>query len=185
MIGLGDTEQVGDDEHGERTGVVVNELTLALGEELVDLTIGEAPHELLVFLEALRRDQPHQQRSVHGVVRWIEVRELVVKRELVPVLLDERAYVVAHERHREPRERAGHRVGRRERVGVVQHGHHFFVTRDHDHALMRFGAHRALVAQVLQVGVRVGDARLVLEEVDGVEVAHNTAPLILCSMISS
>ena len=62
----------------------------AAGDELVDLAVGEPPHERLVLLEPLRRDQPHQQRAVVGVLRRVERRELVAHRQLVAVLLDER-----------------------------------------------------------------------------------------------
>ncbi len=67
----------------------LHELALAPGEELVDLAIGEPPHELLVLLEALRRDQPHQQAAVRGVLRRIERRQLIAERQLVAVLLDD------------------------------------------------------------------------------------------------
>jgi hypothetical protein len=65
-------EQVGDDEEGERVRVLLHEIALAPRGELVDLAIGEPPHELLVLLETLRRDQPPQQRSMGGVLRRIE-----------------------------------------------------------------------------------------------------------------
>ena len=61
MVGFGDAEQVGDHQERERVGVVVHEFAFAPPDELVDLAIGELPHELLVLLEALRRDQPQQQ----------------------------------------------------------------------------------------------------------------------------
>ena len=56
------------------------------GDELVDLPVGEPPHELLVLAEPLRRDQPHQQRAVRGVHGRVERRELVAHRQLVAVL---------------------------------------------------------------------------------------------------
>ena len=68
MVVLGHAEQVGDDEHRERLRVPVDELALAAVEELVDLAIGEPPHELLVLVQALRRDQAHEQPAVRGVV---------------------------------------------------------------------------------------------------------------------
>ncbi len=87
MVGFGNAEQIGDDEQGERVRVVVDELALTPVEELVDLTIGEPPHELLVLLEALRRDQPHQEPAVSGVLRRIERGQLIAERQLVAVLL--------------------------------------------------------------------------------------------------
>ena len=44
--------------------VLADELALAVADELVDLTVGEAPHGLLVLRSALRRDQAHEQRPV-------------------------------------------------------------------------------------------------------------------------
>ena len=75
VVGFRHAEQVGDDEEGERVRVLLHEVALAPRAELVDLAIGEPPHELLVLLESLRRDQPHQQPTVRGVVRRIERRE--------------------------------------------------------------------------------------------------------------
>ena len=69
VVLLRHAEQVGDDEHGEGLGVGADELAAAVGEELVELLVGEAPHELLVVLQALRRDQPHEQRPLAGVLR--------------------------------------------------------------------------------------------------------------------
>ena len=50
MLRFGDAEEVGDDEHRERLGVRADELAGASGDQLVELPIGEAPHELLVLL---------------------------------------------------------------------------------------------------------------------------------------
>ena len=56
MILFGDAEQVGDHEEGEgAANSVMNSHSLV--DELVDLAVGEPPHERLVLLEALRRDQ--------------------------------------------------------------------------------------------------------------------------------
>ena len=52
VVLLGHAEQVGDDEHGEGLGVGADELAAAVGDELVELLVGEAPHELLVVLAA-------------------------------------------------------------------------------------------------------------------------------------
>ena len=53
-------QQVGDDEYGEGLGEVGHDFALATGNEGVDLFIGQRPHELLVFLEALWGDQRRQ-----------------------------------------------------------------------------------------------------------------------------
>ncbi len=106
-----------------------------------------APHERLVLLEALRRDQAHQQRAVVGVLRRIERRELVVHRQLVAVLLDERADVVALERNGKPRERTGHGVARREGRGVVVHRERLVVARHHHDVVVRLAANRAGLTQ--------------------------------------
>ena len=82
------------------------------------------------------------------------------------------ADVVAVERDREPGERPGDRVARRERRGVVVHRDRLVVARHHHDVVVRLAPHRALRAQGLEVGVRVGDERLVPEEVDRVEVGH-------------
>ena len=42
-------EQLGDDEEREGAGVLADELACAVGQELVDLAVGEAPHESLVL----------------------------------------------------------------------------------------------------------------------------------------
>ena len=98
VIGFGNAEQIGDHHQRERVRVVADELALAAVEELVDLAIGELPHELLVLLQALRRDQPQQQPAVRGVLRRIERRQLIAERQRVAVLVDDRADVVAFER---------------------------------------------------------------------------------------
>ena len=161
MVGFRHAEQVGDDQQGERLRVLLDELAPSRGEELVELTVGERPHERLVLLEAFRRDQPHQQSSVVGVRRWIEGHEVLVHRQLVSVLLDEHADVVAVERDGKPGEGTGHRVARRERRGVVVHGDRLVVARHRHHAVVGLADHRARLAQVLEVRVRVGDEGLV------------------------
>ena len=86
VIGFGDAEQIGDDEQREGLRVVVDELARAPGVELVDLTIGQLPHELLVLLEALRRDQPQQEPALRGVLRRVERRQLIAERQLIAIL---------------------------------------------------------------------------------------------------
>ena len=141
-------------------------------DELVDLAVGEPPHELLVLAQPLRRDQAHEQRAVRGVDRRVEREQLVAHRQLVAVLLDERVDVVALERHGEPGERPGGRVARRERVGVVVDRDRFVVPGHHHHAVVALALHRALRAQPVEVRVRVGDELVAAEEVDRVVVGH-------------
>ena len=172
VIGFGHSEEVGDHEHGEGLGELADELARAVPDELVQLAVGQPPHELLVLLQPLRGDQPHEQPAVRRVHGRVERGELVAHRQLVAVLLDERADVVAFERHREPRERPGHRRARREGGSVVVHGNRFVVPGHHEDVVMRFARDRALRAQRLEVGIRVGDERRVPKEVDRVEVAH-------------
>ncbi len=185
VVLFGHAEQVGDDQHGERLREVADELALAGLDELVELTIGEAPHELLVLLEALRRDQSHQQRAMRGVLRRVERRQLVAERQLVAILLDEFADVVAFQRHRESREGPRDRIARRKCCSVVEDLHRLVVAGHHDDAVVRFALQRALRAQGFEIRIRVGDYRVVAEEVDRVEVGHSTPPETLCSMISS
>ena len=64
------------------------------------------------------------------------------------------------------------------------HRDRFVVARHHHDVVMRFAPHRALLAQELEVGVRVGDERLVAEEVDVVEVAHGVCLPVRQSSIS-
>ena len=80
VVGFRHAEQVGDDEHGEGLRVRADELAAAVGDELVELLVGEAPHERLVVLEPLRRDQPHQQRPLAGVVGRVHRDHVLVHR---------------------------------------------------------------------------------------------------------
>ena len=86
VLGFGHAEEVGDGEHRERLGVRADELAATVGDELVELLVGEAPHERFVVLEPLRRDQPHQQRPLVGVVGRVHRDHVLVHRQLVPVL---------------------------------------------------------------------------------------------------
>ena len=74
VVGLGHALEVGDDGQRERLRVLADHLERARRRRSVDQLIGEAPHEVLVLLEALRRDEPHQQVPVRGVVRRVEGR---------------------------------------------------------------------------------------------------------------
>ena len=123
---------------------------------------------------------------MRGVLGRVERGQLVAERQVVAVLLDDLADVVAFERHREPGERSDDRVAVRERRGVVQHRHGFVVARHHDDAVMRFPPDRPVVAQVVVVRVRVLIQRARLEEVDRVEVgsAHRAALSKLISTVT-
>ena len=57
MILLGDTQEIGNHEHGERVAKFADELPVAVGEKCVELAVGQAPHEFLVALQAFRGDQ--------------------------------------------------------------------------------------------------------------------------------
>ena len=98
MVLFRHAEQVGDHEHGERLRVRVDELAAAVGDELVELLIGEAPHEVLVVLEPLRRDEPHQERAFLRVRGRVHRDHVLVHRQLVAVAVDDGADVVALER---------------------------------------------------------------------------------------
>ena len=167
---VGNPEQVRDDEQRKEVRVLVDELALAAVDELVDLAIRQSPHGLLVLLEPLRRDQPHQQAPLRGVPRRIERRQLIAERKHVAVLLDDPAHVVTLERDGERREWARHRVARREGHRVVVHRHHFLEARDHEDAVMGLLPHRTVRAEVLVVRVRVLVERPGAEVVDGVEI---------------
>ena len=175
VVFLGHAEQVGDDEHGERAGEIVDVLALPAAQEAVHLPVGEAPDELLVLLQALRCDQAHQQGAVVGVHRRVERRELIAHRQRIAVLGDDVGDVVAVERHRKSGERTGHRRARRERGDVVEHGVGLLVTRHHHHVVMRLSADGTFAAQCLVVRVRIGDRVSGREEVD-VDVAHVLNP---------
>jgi len=62
MVLLRDTEQVGDRQCRKGFGVLGHKLTFAVGEKLVELTVGEAPHEPLVLLQPARCQQPVENR---------------------------------------------------------------------------------------------------------------------------
>ena len=119
VVLLGHAEQVGDDVESERSGEVADELALAALDELVDLAVGVPPHEVFVLAQPLRRDQPHQQPAVRLVPGVVHDGDLVAEGQLVTVLFDEVADVVALERHGEARERPGDGVARREGVVFV------------------------------------------------------------------
>ena len=89
VVGLRHAEQVGNDEQRERLGELADELARSVGEDLVDLAVGQPPHEVLVLLQPLGSDQAHEQPAVRGVQRRIERRQLVAERQLVAVRVDD------------------------------------------------------------------------------------------------
>jgi hypothetical protein len=169
MVFFGDPEQIGDHQHGEGLGVRADELASAVGSELAELLIGEAPHELLVVLQALWCDQPHQERALLRVRGRIHRHHVFVHRQLVAVAIDDGAHV-AFERHRERCERTDDRVARRERVDVAVHLRCLVVAGHRDDPVMGERLHRTARAQVLEVRIRILDEGLVHEEVDRVPV---------------
>ena len=173
MIGLRHPEEVGDDEHGERLRVRVDELAAAAAREFVELPIGQAPHERLVLLEPHRRQQPHQQGALARVIGRVHRHHVLAHRELVPIAVDDVAHVVTLERDGELREGTDHRVARRERREVAIDLGRLLPPGDRHHAVMGRRHHRALRAQVVEVRVRVLQQGLVGEEVDLLEPSHS------------
>ncbi len=171
VVRLRDAEQIRDDEHGERVGVPRDELGLVAPHELVDLTVGEPPHEILVLLEPLRRELAHQQVPVVVVLRGVHRDDLVAERQLASMFRDEGADILLSlERNREPGERAGDGVAGRERVGVRVDGEGLLVPGHHVHTVYRLAADRALVTQPVEVRIRIGHGLRTAEEVQGVVV---------------
>src|SRR5690606_41981502 len=85
------SSDLGDDPQRERAGKAVDELAVAGREEVVEDVVGDLPHRVLVLLETLRRDQPHQQGTVIGVGRSEEhTSELQSRENLVCRLLLEK-----------------------------------------------------------------------------------------------
>jgi hypothetical protein len=128
---------------------------MAIGDELVELAINQLPHEVLVFFESLRRQQTAQQSSRVCVRRRVHDDQVLVDREHVAVRLDLSGDVVTLGLERQRREGSTDRIDRRERVGVLERRHHLGVAGDCDHAMVRLPNDRALIAQVVEVLVRV------------------------------
>ena len=112
-----------------------------------------------------------------GVLRRVEGGQLVAERQLVAVGLDDLADVVAFEGNRELDEGTAHRVARREGTGVVVDGDGFLEAGHHEDPVVRLPPYGALSPQPVVVAIRVVVDGAVLEEVDGLELAHGTAPL--------
>ena len=172
----GDAQQVGDDQQREGAGEALDPVTLAGRQELVEHLVGEHPHGVLVLLEALGGDQPHQQGAVVGVGRRVEGGQLVAERQLVAMLLDQLGDVrvpQTFEGYRKAGERAGHRNARRPCLGVVEHGAGLVPAGHHGHAVVVLPRDGALLAQCLVVGVRVLDEPLIAEEIHLGEVVRH------------
>ena len=87
MVLLRHPEQIGDDEQREGLRERADELAPAVGHELVELLVGQPPHERLVVLQALGRDQPHQKGSLPGVVGRVHRHHVLVHGDLGAMLL--------------------------------------------------------------------------------------------------
>jgi hypothetical protein len=85
----GHAQQVSDNQQRERAREALDELAVPGRQEPVKRLVGEQPHGVLVLLEALWGDQPHEQGAVVGVGRRIECGQLVAEGQLVAVLLDQ------------------------------------------------------------------------------------------------
>ena len=171
-------QKVGNDEHGKGLGEIVHELAFAARQKRVDLLIGKLPHEILVFLEASRRDQRHQKRPVGGVDWRVHRRQLVEEGGLVAELLDQLGNILVAmgvERNRAACKRSGGRHARGKALGIVINLERFDVTRDHDHALMQFAHDRALVAKIIEIRVRIVDEPVTPKEIMRLEIALRIA----------
>ena len=133
-----------------------------------DLLVGQLPHEVLIFPEALRRDQRHQQRPVGGVVRRIHGGELIAEWGLVAIGLDQLGnvfFLVSRQRDRTARKRAGGRHARGIACGIVVDREGFLIAGYHDDALVRLTHDRRLFSQVVEIGVRIVDESIAAEEI--------------------
>ena len=124
-------------------------------------------------LRRFGRDQAHQQRALARVLRRVHGDEVLVHRELVPVVVDDAAHVVTLERHREDGERPDDRVARREGLDVAVDVGGLVPARDRDDTVLRDRRHRALRTQVLEVRVGILPHRVVREEVDLVQLRRH------------
>ena len=173
-VRFGDAEEIGNDDRGERLRELADEFALVLAEDLVELHVGPAPHEVLVVLEALRGDEAQEQAAMGRVLRRVHRRELFAEHQLVAVLLDEVTHVVAVERHRELP--PGDGVARGPRRVVVVHRDRFVVPAHERHVVVRLPPHGALRASEFPVLVGGGGRRRVEEVVDLLEVGHRCSP---------
>ncbi len=169
VVLLGHAEQVGDGQQGERPAVGGQELALAVGDELVDVTVGEPPHEVLVLLEPLWGQQPTQQGTRVGVVRRVHRHHVLVHRDLGTVLDEQRRDVVALGGERDRGERTRDRDAGRVVLGVLVDGVGGLPAGDGQHPVVDRAAGVALRPQMVEVRVRVGHERRVGEVVHRVE----------------
>jgi len=107
-IFLGHTQQVGNDEGGERLRVLGYDFTLAVVDESVDQPVRELLHVFRVLPQAFERQQPREQAAVSGVLRSIEGDEMSGPRHLGSMLFDLLADIVSGRFERQSRDRAGH-----------------------------------------------------------------------------
>ena len=98
VVGLGHAEEVGDDQQRVRAGELADELAPPVGRNRSIWRSASTTHELLVLLQPLRGDQPHQQAALGGVLGWVEGGQLVAEGQPVPVGLDDPGDVVALQR---------------------------------------------------------------------------------------
>ena len=116
--------------------------------------------------------KPHEQGAVIGVPGRIQRGQLVAHGELVPVLLDEGADVVALQRDREPGNGPVTEVHEEKVSASLYTGDHLVVPGDHHHIVVGLRRHRALRPEGLEIGIGVDKQVVISEEVDCVELAH-------------
>lgn len=67
---------------------------MTVGDELVELPVGQLPDVILVFLQSARREQATEQRPRLVVLGWVHDHHVLEDRELVAMRLDQFADVV-------------------------------------------------------------------------------------------
>jgi hypothetical protein len=165
-------QQVGDHQRGERLGVLTEELAPTVGDELVELAIGQLPHEVLVLLQPRRGQQAAEQRAGAGVRRRVHRHHQLVDGKQMPVCLDLLGDVVPLGDERQRRERPADGVHRRKCLEVLERRDRLVVPGDRHDAVVGLAEHRVLRTQVGQVLVRILGDVLVGEVVDGGEIGH-------------
>lgn len=181
MVLLGYAQHVGDHEHGEWLGVRTDELALPTSDELVDLLIGQAPHECLVVPQPFRSQETHDERPLTRVHGLVHGHHVLVHRELVPVRVDDVPDVVALERNGEGSKRPDDRVARGELVGIEVDLCRLLVARYRHDPVVGRGQDWALRAQMVEVGIGVLQQGGVGKEINRVVVRHQAAPVPLLS----
>jgi hypothetical protein len=89
------------------------------------------------------------------VLRRVHDDHVLEDRELMAVLFDEFADVIALGGERQRWERPADRVDRRERVDVLERSLHLLIAGDRHHAVVRLTNYRPLAAQVIPIGVGI------------------------------